>query len=928
MPARCWYIPHGDAKYQLLNGEWRFCYEQNGDRCENPQKWDIIPVPSCWQLCGYEDPNYSNINYPYPCDPPYVPMVNPCGIYEREFFIDCDELLQYLVLDGVSSCADVYVNGKYVGYTQGSHLQAEFNISEFVHSGTNTLRIQVWKWCSGSYLEDQDQFRMNGIFRDVYILSRPHGHIFDFEIITDQNVICVHSDKNASISLFDGKRCIGSESGTDVKFVVENPVFWNAEQPYLYMLTLETAGEKIEQRVGLREISIGYDGIFRLNGTPIKLKGVNHHDTTPDGGWCMTNEQIIRDLQLMKSLNINTIRTSHYPPCPRFLDYCDEMGFYVILENDHENHGFLRRKAANPSYDIKSSDWPTNQPEWLESFMDRMQRTVERDKNHASVIMWSTGNESGFGPNHAAIIDWVHKRDNTRPVHCEDATRLGFPEYSDVYSGMYIHTESLKEYAENSESTKPYFLCEYAHAMGNGPGDIFEYAELFYKYPKLAGGCIWEWCDHCVMVEGVARYGGDFRELTNDGNFCCDGLVFNDRSFKAGTYEAQSAYLPFRFTYNNEKLNVKNYFDFLNFDQFTFKYEICVDGNTIEGRTVRLSAKPGETAEITPELPLPSFCRYGCVAVISLIDKTGNMLGRLEQELPVPRQNIKNREFSARLSETKWEITASGDNFEYTIDKQSGGFSSIRMGNRELLCQTVRPVIFRACIDNDRNMIAKWANTNIWEGENLDCLFHHIYEANVQGDNIVIKCSLAGVSRLPVLHYDLVISVSESGQIFYSVDAKVRDGAIWLPRFGFEFVLPEYADKFKYYGKGPLESYCDMKHHAIDSMFESSADAEYVPYTRPQEHGNHTDVRFLSIKNGLTFESDKLFDMSVLHYGIEQLNKAQHTDELQRSDKIYVHIDYKMSGLGSNACGPQLGEEYRLSEKKFHFEFSCRPTPL
>ena len=374
---RAYYIPEGEAKYTLLNGVWNFAFFENSDFAEEPKKWDKIDVPSCWQIKGYENPNYTNINYPFLCDMPYVPNINPMGVYEREFDVENPDFDQYIVFEGVSSCVVLYINGQYVGFSQGSHLQAEFDITKFVKKGKNTIRANVYKWCAGSYLEDQDFFRFNGIFRDVYLLSRPKGHLKDFEIKTLYNKkINLKADKSVVAKLYDGETLLDTQEGAKVSFTVENPKLWNAETPNLYTLVIECAGEIITQKVGLRKIAVSSKKELLINGSPVKLKGINHHDTHKFNGWTMTDEEVYNDLVLIKSLNMNCVRTSHYPPCPKFVDYCDEIGLYVVLECDNETHGILRRKAnVGYSYDMEENAWPMNHPDWKNEHVNRMERT-------------------------------------------------------------------------------------------------------------------------------------------------------------------------------------------------------------------------------------------------------------------------------------------------------------------------------------------------------------------------------------------------------------------------------------------------------------------------------------------------------------------------------------------------------------------------
>ena len=523
------------------------------------EKWDKIPVPSCWQLQGYENPNYTNINYPYPADPPYLPDDNPCGVYNREFTVDKKWGRLYFVFEGVSSCASLYINDRYVGFTQGSRLQAQFDITDFISDGKNTVTVKVLKWCVGSYLEDQDAFRYNGIFRDVYILQRPEKHITDVEIIPNEKSFNIKLDGKADVKISaDNKVLFEGDMDNELSFAPEKPVLWNAEKPYLYDIELARNGEILRFKSGLRSVKISENYELLINGVSVRLHGVNHHDTSKYRGWCQTDEELRQDLLLMKKLNINCVRTSHYPPTPKFIGMCDEIGLYVVCETDIETHGFLRR-LPNVGYrfDMESNAWPATMSDWKDEHIERMKRMVEVFKNNPCIIMWSTGNESGHGCNHLEMIKWTRSRDNSRLIHCEDASRKGQFHNADVFSWMYPGYSDLENKALTDDVNMPIFLCEYSHAMGNGPGDVWDYNELFDKYPKLIGGCIWEWADHVVTVDGVEKYGGDFEgELTYDGNFCCDGLVFADRSLKAGSLEAKAAYQPIKTGF---EFNVSNY---------------------------------------------------------------------------------------------------------------------------------------------------------------------------------------------------------------------------------------------------------------------------------------------------------------------------------------------------------------------------------
>ncbi|MBO5070934.1 MAG: glycoside hydrolase family 2 [Roseburia sp.] len=925
-PPRSCYIPGGISEYKLLNGDWRFAFfPRDIDVPEQITAWDKIPVPSCWQLFGYENPNYTNVNYPYPCDPPYVPDDNPCGVYEREFALEEKWGKVYFVFEGVASCAFLYINNRYVGFTQGSHLQAEFDITEYVQKGTNTVRVKVLKWCCGSYLEDQDCFRLNGIFRDCYILQRPEGHIDDVEMIPTDRQINIKLKGTATVRILEGDNLLTETEFTDAfSYSPENPVLWNAEKPFLYTVELERAGELITLKAGLRKIEISDKYELLINGVSVKLHGINHHDTSKYRGWCLTEEEIRKDLMLMKELNINCVRTSHYPPMPCFLQMCDEIGLYVVLETDIETHGFMNRlaNAVNYGYDIESNAWPATKKEWKHEFVDRMKRMVENYKNHASVIIWSTGNESGHGCNHLEMIRWTKSRDNTRLIHAEDASNKGQMHNVDVYSRMYPSLEMTEGYALTDDINAPVFLCEYSLAMGNGPGDVYYYNELFDKYPKLIGGCIWQWTDHVVTVDGVERYGGDFEgELTHDENFCCDGLLFADRSFKAGTLEAKAAYQPIRTNYEDGVLTIYNRLDFTNLNEYQFVYAIEVDGEKIAEKQVVLSAEPHSSVKIDVDYK-ETQCRYGAY-LNTVLMKDGKTYAETQHELPCILL-AEEKPAGIALTEDSINIYASGKEFSYVFSKHYGAFTSIVVDGEEQLSGEMMLSAFRAPTDHDRKIKVRWANLNTWQGENLDCGFSKIYDCRIENDTIVLTGSLAGVSRKPFLKYGLTVKIAADGQIDFELNGNVREDAFWLPRLGFEFELPGETNVFTYYGMGPAESYCDMCHAAKMGMYTSNTEQEYVNYVCPQEHGNHNKTKMLRIGK-LEFLSQDGFEANVSKYSSAALYKATHTDELFADGKTHLRIDYKVSGLGSYACGPELPEEYRLKEKQIHFTFTVKP---
>ncbi len=923
---RSYYIPGGVSEYSLLNGTWSFAYfSRDIDVPEEIENWESIPVPACWQLHGHENPNYCNVNYPYPCDPPYVPDDNPCGIYQREFTLEKKWGRVYYVLEGVSSCAYVYVNGSYVGFTQGSHLQAEFDITDFVRAGTNTLRVKVLKWCCGSYLEDQDFFRYNGIFRDTYILQRPAGHITDVEMIPNDREIAIRISGGANVRILAGEALLlDTKMEGKLSFAPENPILWNAEKPYLYTVELERNGEIITLKAGLRSIEISSQYELLINGVSVKLHGINHHDTSKYRGWCETEEELRSELLLMKDLNINCIRTSHYPPTPRFMELCDEIGFYVVCETDIETHGFLRRLPnVDYCYDVESNAWPCTMKAWNHEFVERMERMVEMYKNHPSIFMWSTGNESGHGCNHVDMMRYGKRRDPSRLTHAEDATRKGQFHNADVFSMMYSSLKDVEEYALRDDINMPVFLCEYSHAMGNGPGDVWDYNALFDRYPKLIGGCIWEWADHVVTQDGVQKYGGDFPgEQTHDGNFCCDGLVFADRSLKAGSLEAKAAFQPIRTRLEGDVLTVYNRLDFTNLNEYRCVLWTEVDGQTVHTETRCLDVTPHGSVQLAVDTA-PVSCKYGAYLNI-LLQKDGKAYARDQHPLPWVRE-LEPRQESAVLTQDSRNIYASGEGFRYVFSKHYGVFTSMVVDGQEQLAQ--RPVLtaHRAPTDNDRGIRCRWMQLDEWKGENLDKSSNKIYDCRLENGEILVDASLAGISRTPLLRYRQRISIGKLGEVRMDMHGDVRTDAFWLPRLGYEFTLPGENSSFTYFGNGPMESYRDMCHAGMVGLHCSTAEEEYVPYVRPQEHGNHTASKMLRIGR-LEFAAEDSFEIQVSRFSTAALTKAEHTDELIADGNTHVRIDYKVSGLGSNSCGPELEKQYRLDEKEVRFRFRIRPV--
>ena len=922
-PARSHYIPYDSlekairgersdsAYYRLLNGEWDFrFYSRDIDEEENAFFFETIPVPSCWQCHGYERPGYTNVNYPFPVDPPYVPDENPMAVYRRFITLDSSwsKRRTYIVFEGVSSHLSLYVNGALVGESMGSHLPAEFELTDYLKEGENELRVKVRKWCLGSYLEDQDFFRYNGIFRDVYLLSRDQNRLWDIKIEADTETISY---------LGEGEFCIYDADGKPAD--LKNPVLWNAEKPYLYTAVIHHGSEYIPQKIGMRTVAFSSEGELLINGTAVKLRGVNHHDTHPQNGYCETDDELLSELTLMKSLNMNCIRTSHYPPTPYFLELCDRLGFYVVDETDIETHGFAQRNPGY-GYDMESMDWICNQPRWEEAYVERARRMVERDKNHPSIIFWSLGNESGFGPNFGAMTSWIKAHDASRPVHYEGETRCSKDtRVTDIESYMYPNLTYLEERAQNAEK-RPVYLCEYSHSMGNGPGDLMDYWRLIYRYPALIGGCIWEWADHTFIEDGVCKYGGDFDEITHDGNFCCDGLVFADRSIKAGTLEAKHAYQPMWSRMEEGKLYLENHWDFTDLKEYTLCWSVEKDGETVQSGQCVVELMPHCEREVVLPYNLPESCKLGCYLNLSL-RKDGEEVAGDQHALEVPiEKNVlcTTADTLSFTEEGEW-ITIQGKDFIHKFHKTYGCLADIdglTAGMPEISA-------WRAPTDNDIRIKHSWGyiDGDNQNGENLNRTFHKVYSCVLDRNCITVEGSVSGVARKPFLRYTASYTFFDDGGIAVKLSGKIREKCIWLPRLGFVFHVPKSAATFRYFGMGPGETYCDLHHYAKVGLYESCAKDEYVPYIVPQEHGNHFCTKFLQMGNGLTFTADDTFEINVSEYTAQMLTEAMHTDELVPAEDIQVRIDYKVSGIGSNSCGPELIEKYRLSEKEFSYGF-------
>ncbi len=924
-----------NERYISLNGKWKFMYYESvtevPDIHEIKYK-DKINVPSCWQFSGYGHFQYTNVNYPIPYNMPFVPLDNPVGVYNRTFELDDDKLNTYIMFDGVCSLFELYINDNYVGMSKGSRLPSEFDISQFVTKGKNSITVKVYTYSDATYIEDQDCFRYNGIFRDVYILKRPKYHVRDFFInATADGKISFECD---AIGNADPELYIISPDGERLEFGdVENPQTWTAETPSLYTLVIKYSGEYIAKKFGFRTVSVKKGTVLCINGKPIKMKGVNRHDTNPKTGYTVTEEDMIKDLVLMKRNNINAIRTSHYPNPPRFLELCDEYGFYVVDECDIEGHGV--EGAWNEWFVDHSADLASN-PDWKKAFVDRIKRTLERDKNSPCVIFWSLGNETEFGENHKAMSKWIRKRDKSRLIHYE-GTRTAFrfkkegeprviDPCVDVYSIMYPDIPYIEQKGINKENEKmPFFMCEYGHAMGLGAGEYEDTWEIINKYPRLCGGCVWEWADHAVEIDGKYYYGGDFKDFPNDDVFCVDGLTFPDRSPHIGLLSLKQAIRPADVKYSDGELTVENRLDFLNLSDYADIKVYLRQGKSRKLITViPPDIEPHKSVtyklDIDHNINTKSYVEASIyLNEDTMFAKKGFELAFCQSELPYTKPKKEESICGSVSLNGRYAEIVTGKT-KAIVDTAKGTITELWKNGEQLFNSPAKFTCWRAPIDNDRNLVQKW------ETLFLSHSVFNVYERTCTESSLTLKGTFGANSKFSL--FDLTVNYSAtSNGLKISIDAIKNDNykVDIIPRFALQCDFKEGFEKIEYEGMGPECNYCDLKNHAYKGIFSSNVTKEFVPFIRPQECGNHTECTFVTLKsdnNELTIESDN-FEFSALHYSPEMMTGVRHNFELIPSKDTFLLINYKVGGIGSNSCGPLPLPQYVFNES-FNFSFTIK----
>ncbi|MEH7107435.1 beta-galactosidase subunit alpha [Bacillus sp. JJ1764] len=955
--------------YQNLNGTWKFLfleapeYSPEGfyqNEFDTGHWYDII-VPGNWQLQGYGKMHYSDLWYNFPIIPPHVPTDNPTGIYRREFELEREMSAEQLILrfNGIDSAFEVYVNGEFAGYSKGARLQAEFDVTRFCYQGTNTLTVRVFQWSDGTYLEDQDMWWLSGIFRDVELYTRPKQGLYDLTVqtvfeqtwldalLTVKPVMTEHSDQTIIYELLapDGRLIFCEEQCATKLFykTVTEPKRWSAETPHLYdlYLTVKKDGQVIEvvhQKVGFRTILLNGDQ-FLVNGVAIKLKGVNRHDFNPKTGRVVTKEEIERDIRTMKQHNINAIRTAHYPNAYYFYDLCDQYGMYVIDEADLECHGFELTGNYN---------WISNDHAWEEAYVSRLERMIARDKNHPCIIMWSLGNESSFGDNFRSMAKRAKEMDPTRLVHYEGDSEA---EVTDVYSTMYTWLEERKDRLTMEKiiekSTKPHILCEYAHAMGNGPGNLKEYQDLFYKYDKLQGGFIWEWFDHGIeaMTEDgkiYYQYGGDFGDDPTNGNFCIDGLVMPDGTPSPSLLEYKKVIEPVQteaVDLEKGEFRLNNRYDFLSLDHLKLTCSLFEDHQLLEAQDIEIPKLEGRQSNeievlLGKNVKKKSGANYYLVFSYQLKEETmwaskGHELANATFMLPGKEKTYRvHAEAELKVKKEGTVLTVSGSDFTVTFDTVKGVLKEVIKNGGVIIENGPRFHFWRAPIDNDMYLLNDYRTK----------YFMHLGHEIVEDIHYELKESVFELSTSALYgttnsswYYRLqyLYRIYPDGDIVFRINGTAaglkQNAPEMIPRLGVRLQLNNQFNQVQWRGRGPGESYPDSQQANHLGVYTSKIEELFTHYVKPQENGNRSDCDWVSLTDhnstGLIFVAENSLNFSASYYEVSDLEAAKHTIDLKPRDYIVLNLDYKQNGLGSNSCGQNQLKKYRCTFEDFSLAF-------
>ena len=980
--------PEKSHYYQSLNGQWKFHYALNPEsrpldfmkREFDVTQWDDIDVPGSWEMQGWSVPIYLDEEYPFPPEPPSVPHdYNRVGSYRRNFLLSGDWLTRdiFIQFDGVRSAFYLWINGQFIGYSQDSKTPAEFDITDFVVTGENTVSVQVYRFSDGSYLEGQDTWRISGIERDVFIRAQPKVRVSDYAVIagldsayqngqfellidlfnnTSDTVDVLIRGKltrldNPQLSVLTFDREIKCSKSDTIYYnsVIKDVDRWSAETPNLYrlMITILDADRKIiqsfTQQVGFKKVEIA-DGNLLVNGKAVMFRGVNRHEWDPVRGRSITEELMIKDIQLMKEYNINAVRTSHYPNQVRWYELCNEYGLYVIDEANIEAHGM--------QFHPQKYGYIADDPEWKAAWLDRGRSMVERDKNQPCIIMWSMGNEAGDGNNFRVLYKWIKDKDPSRPVVYEPAKDR---EHTDVVFPMYSTIESISKYAENDPS-RPLILCEYAHAMGNSVGNLQDYWDTFEKYSTLQGGFIWDWVDQVILkTDSSGRdywaYGGDFgKEFTvNDSNFCANGLVAADRTPNPHFFEVKKVYQPVKFEAENiarGQVKITNRYDFINLDHLDFTWFIAEDGKTVEsGKLEKLDLHPRQSTVLSFNLSgvVP---RPGAEYFLTIQARTNRNLPLIQKKhivaweqfkLPISRSTVTqdpNDLPVIHLSETDSTVSVIGERFQVSFTKGTGYLSEYIFNNRQIIKSDLIPHFWRAPLDNDLGnqmhiRTARWKNV----GKELTVqYFQRSLANNVAKIKVITEHKITG-SRITMTYRIYGNGLIDIQQQLKTGNKKLPE----IPRFGMKMTLPKDFNRLTWYGRGPHESYWDRKTSTSVKVFSGSVWDQTFPYVRPQETGNKTDIRWMALDNGtigLLAIGQPTFDGSVHQYPYSDLDyvpAGRHHGKLDLQPKNQVDwlIDYRQTGVGGdNSWGARPHLKYTLAGNSISYEYHFYLRPF
>ena len=944
---------------QSLNGTWKFNYTEHPDSRPadfyktdfDVTSFDDVIAPGHIQLQGYDKPQYVNTQYPWEGHeqlvPPQIPKKrNPVGSYVKFFDVD-KELLgkeTFISFQGVETAIYVWLNGEFVGYSEDSFTPSEFNITPYLKEKNNKLAVEVYRYSTASWLEDQDFWRFSGIFRDVYLYAVPEIHVRDMKVIADYDYengngilateldIIGDSDYEIKLTLTDKNGIKVYEGNTaNVSASIPDIMPWSAEQPNLYTLTAEISSdseiiETAETKVGFRTFELK-DGIMCLNGKRIVFKGINRHEWNAEGGRVVTEDDMLWDIRFMKQNNINAVRTCHYPNNSLWYQLCDEYGIYLIAETNLESHGTWQKMGAcEPSINV-----PASLPEWKEACLDRARSMYERDKNHASVLIWSCGNESYCGDDIAAMADYFHEVDSTRLVHYEGVVwNRKYDHITDMESRMYAKPDEVEEYLKQNTG-KPYISCEYMHAMGNSLGGMKLYTDLEDKYEAYQGGFIWDYIDQSLYKDGVLVYGGDFDDRASDYGFCTNGIVYADRTYSPKVSEAKRLYSNIRMSLENGVLTVENRNLFTDTSGYIFKVTLEKEGDILSAEEHRLNISAGEAGSVKLGLDIPeNGGEYVLTAYAVLAEDT--IWAEKGHEISFAQQIVKTPELTAPMTAHKAEIVygdfcigVNGEGFSMQFDKREGGVSSLVYNGVEYITRAPKVSFFRAHTDNDTGAGYPCENAQ-WQIAGK-CAKLLGFETKENADSLEVTFKFLAPT-VPSFEYKVTYIAYFDGRLGVKAEYDGVKGLSDMPVFAMDFKMKKQYDKFTFYGMGPDENYIDRNNGARLGVYTLTALENFTKYLNPQECGNRTGVRYVNVYEengaGLNFTAtEKTFEMSVLPYNAYELDNAMHRDELPDPTYTWVRIAAKQMGVGGDdSWGAPVHKEFKInSEEAMSLEF-------